>query len=372
MKAIFHFLVLFLISFSTSAQLKVEDFYRKEDGKNDAPSIQRAMDAIDSIGHGSVEFNGTKTYQLQSSIQLPGAGKGNRRIIILNGNGCEIKANGEFSIFRRIPKDQSEALNNFMATRFFIRDFSFTGGNKAIDLGASYASEISGCNFVAQKLAAIDVQFGLQTRITHCIVTNPATNGIVLRCGEDWGGTSNNSQSNHSVIESCRVFAAIGGHTMFQILGSSGVVLRDIISEGSHEVQYAVYFSKQGSTTVRLFSIENFHLEHAPQAAGIFVNHNGIVTIDGLFYQHAYDCYKLIQAAANAEQITLRNIPHFVAGTVLYSGNNEVPWRIEYCAKEFYLANTFLVESKKGTERKLPYYFSGMGGKYQVGKKYGN
>lgn len=353
------------------AQIKVEDFYRPKDGKDDAPSIQRAMNYIDSLGHGTVEFSGTKNYLLDSPIELPRYSKAGRRIIILNGNGCSITGKSGNDIFRRIPADQKEALDKMMSTRFLIRDFSFQGGKTAINLGASYGSAIENCNFTAPEDAAIDVQFGLSTSIRHCSVTNPKKDAFVLRCGNDWGGNTNNSQSNHSVIEMCRVYATKTTESSFKILGSGGVVLRDAISEGSNEANYSVYFDRLNSTTVRMFTVENFHLEHAPKIAGIYLNHTGIATIDGLFAQLSYKDFPLIMAAAGAEQITLRNIPHHVDGMVLYSGNNEVPWRLEYCHKSFYQAENWRVKTAKGCESKTPFYFSGIGGKFQIGQKYG-
>ncbi|MBL4703811.1 MAG: hypothetical protein JKY54_04780, partial [Flavobacteriales bacterium] len=105
-----------------------------------------------------------------------------------------------------------------------------------------------------------------------------------LRTGEEWGGGTNNSQSNHSIIDQCRVFTRDGAKTCFKVLGSGGVVIRDAISEGSKQVDYSIYVDRQTSTTVRLFKIENFHLEHEPIKAGIFIQSTGITTIDGLFY----------------------------------------------------------------------------------------
>jgi hypothetical protein len=346
------------------AQIKVDDFYRRTD-VDDTRAIQQAFNYIDSLGHGSIEFTGTKTYKVSQSIELPRYGKG-RRIIVINGNGCEIVGKEGINIFNRIPKDQKEALDKMMSTRFVINDFTFTSGNKAINLGATYGTSINRCNFVGQKIAAVDIQFGLNTEINHCISTNARKDAFVLRCGEDWGGNTINSQSNHSVINMCRVYAAKGAGCSFKILGSGGVVLRDIISEGSHEAAYAVYFDRQGSTTVRLFTIQNFHLEHRLTQAAIYLKHTGITTINGLFYQHAYKDFPLVHAAVGAEHITLKNIPHFVQGTIIKAENNETAWLVEQCAKEFYNdANWFV-----GSQRKLPFYFSGSGYRYQVKQKY--
>lgn len=361
----------FFIFSCVLAQVKVSDFYTGNQDKNDVHAIQKAFDFVDSVGHGSVEFDGTRNYVINETIQLPRYEKGGKRIIVINGNGCQLNVKKGIIGFQRKPKDQQEALNKMMGTRFVINDFTFSGGQIAIELCATYGSSVNRCNFLAQDSAAIDIQFGLNTMISQCHVTNPGKDAFVLRCGTDWGGNRVNSQSNHSVIEACRVYAKKGTESCFKILGSSGVVLRDIISEGSGECDYSVYFDRENSNVVRLFTVENFHLEHAPKKAGIYLNHTGIATVDGLFYQLAFKGFVLVKAAPNAEQVTLRNIPHYVEGTVICLGNNEVPFRVEYCHKAFYDPKTWCVETKDGTAQKLPFYFSGIGGKYQIKQNYG-
>lgn len=361
---IFLLLNLLCLPITGMAQIKVDDFYKKTD-TDDTKAIQRAFRYIDSLGHGSIEFTGTKQYKISQSIELPRYGKG-RRIIVINGNGCEIIAKEDINIFNRIPNDQKEALDKMMSTRFTINDFTFTSGNKAINVGATYGTSINRCNFVGQKIAAVDIQFGLNTAINHCISTNAKKDAFVLRCGNDWGGTTINSQSNHSVINMCRVYAAKGAGCSFKILGSGGVVLRDVISEGSHEAEYAIYFDRQGSTTVKLFTVQNFHLEHKLTKAAIYLKHTGIATIDGLFYQHAYKDFVLLYAGAGAEHITLKNIPYFVGGTVIKADNNETAWLVEQCDKAFYNKENWLIAET----RKLPFYFKGSGYRYQVKEKY--
>lgn len=362
------FLPLFALPLVSVAQIRVDDFI-PAGAKDHTKAIQLAFDKIDSIGHGSIEFTGTQTYIVNATLELPKAKTGGRRIIVINGNGAMIKSSKPITFFKRIPTSQDEALNKFISTRFVIRDLQFTGGQKAIHIGATYGTVIENCNFIGQDSTAVDIQFGLNTSLNQCIVTNPGWDAFVLRCGESWGGNAINSQSNHSVLNQCRVYSSKGGNSAFKILGSSGVVLRDIISEGSNECNYAIYFDRLKSTTVRLFTIENFHFEHAPSKAGIYLNHTGIATIDGLYYQMARDDFKLIEAAPGAEQITLRNVPHFVTRTIVYSGNNEVPWRVEFCHKSFYDKANWRVGTKDGPKTQLPFYFSGVGGKYQIKKE---
>lgn len=353
--------IFFQLFFLTTlyAQIRVADFYKSSPG-DDTRAIQTALNYIDSVGHGSLEFDGTRTYRINKPLELPRYKTSGRRIIILNGNGCEVVAKAAVNIFNRVPVDQKEALNKMMSTRFVFNDFTFTGGNKAINLSATFGSSIHRCNFVAQNLAAVDVQFGLSTELSHCIATNCKKDAFILRCGEEWGGNNNNSQSNHSVVNMCRVYAAKGAKTSFKILGSGGVVLRDIISEGSNEVDYSVYFDRLSSTTVRMFTIQNFHLEHSTQKAAIYIRNSGVATVEGVYYQKGYAEFPLIHAGKDSQVIVLKNTAHYVAGTVIKAENNEVVWRLEYCNKSFYEAANWRIGSKSGYQTKLPFYLTGI------------
>jgi hypothetical protein len=367
-------LLLFFSTLSSfcSSQIKVDDFYSEADGKDWSIAINKALVKLDSIGHGSLEFTGTQNYFVSNTLELPRYAKGGiRRIIILNGNGCTIRTNDSIIIFNRIPKNQDEALNKMMSTRFVFNDFTIVGGKKAINLGATFGSSINRCNFTNQTHAAIDIQFGLNTHVLQCNSNGACKNHYVLRTGSDWGGNGVNSQSNHSVIEMSRAYAG-KGECVFKILGSSGCVIRDCISEGNNEIDYSIYFDILGSTTVRLFKIENLHLEHAPKKAGIYLRNTGIATIDGIFYQKAYANFPLVYSANRCDQISLLRVPHFVQGTILEQegGNDGACWVVEDCSKEFYDPANWRIHMKDGVQNKLPYYFKGKGYRYQLNKEF--
>jgi hypothetical protein len=91
------------------------------------------------------------------------------------------------------------------------------------------------------------------------------------------------------------------------------------------------------SSTVRLSTIENIHIEHKPSKAGIYIRFTGITTIDALFYQTAYPDYALIYVAPGTNRITLKNIPHYVSGTVIKQerAGKKPAWLLEFCQPSF-------------------------------------
>ena len=337
MKNLIILLTFSLLTSEVISQIRVEDFYRPSDGKDMSKAINRALEYLDEKGHGTLEFIGTQNYFVADDCELPRYSKSGRRIIIINGNGCKITAADSVNVFNRIPENQKEALNKMMSTRFVFNDLTISGGKKAINLGATYGSSINRCNFSGQKEAAVDVQFGLNTSIFQCNSTGAWKDNFILRTGADWGGSANNSQSNHSVMDMCRVYARNGAHSAFMVLGSGGCVIRDAISEGSSNIEYCIIIDRLNSSTVRLSKIENLHIEHKPTKAGIYIRFTGITTIDGLFYQTAYPDYALIYAAPGTNQITLKNIPHYVGGTVFKQekASKKPAWRLEYCHGNF-------------------------------------
>ena len=142
----------------------------------------------------------------------------------------------------------------------------FIGGGKAIDIGATYGTRIEYCNFWSQSVASVDIQFGLNTVIEQCHANGAKHDNFVLRTGEDWGGTRMNSQSNHSIVSACRVYARKGANSAFKGAWVPAVwCCSDNISEGSKEIAFSVFYDFQGSAAAKTFTVENFHLEHAPQ-----------------------------------------------------------------------------------------------------------
>lgn len=360
-----------VLSTCSWAQFKVEDYYKKSYNGDWGKAFTACFAAMDSVGNGSLELTGNKIYRFKTCAELPKYVTSGKRIFVINGNAAHLVASVDsVYIFNRIPKNQSEALKKYMKTRFTINDITFSGGRKAINLGASYHTSINRCNFQGQRECAVDIQFGLGTSINQCNSLGAFKDNFVIRTGEDWGGGYNSSQSNHTVLNQCRVHARSGAKTAFKVLGSGGVVIRDAISEGSKDIDYSIYVDHQNSTTVRMFKVENLHLEHKPVKAGIYIRSTGISTIDGVFYQMAYDGFKLIQTGDKTNHVNLKNVPHYVSGTVIQQEWASTAWVLENCHNKFFVPDNWRIKNGVKYSKRLPTYFRGTGYGPAVEKHY--
>lgn len=265
-------------------------------------------------------------YLISDTLHLPRTGG----LVVIDGRGSNLKAKGNFPIFYSIPKNQKQAMN-WNKTRYLIQNFGhITGGSKGVFLGSSFNTVIRNIEFIGQTKAAIDLVFCLMSTVEEILVTNVAHDGIVLRSAVDgdtkaqvWPGTSyNNSQCNHSIIRSCRVYNKKGcTGTSFKILQSTGVRLVDCISEG-WDNKHAVFFDAKNCTTAKYFVIENFHLEHIPREGALCFRSNGsIVEVKGLFLQQGSKSSPAIWLMNNGNYI-FRNIPWWPEGAWVKSSNS--------------------------------------------------
>lgn len=265
-------------------------------------------------------------YNVTASLELPRTGS----LVIIDGNGAVLKARSGVEVFRSIPQDQSQAMI-WNKTRYLIENFgAIHGGSKGVFIGSSFNSVIRNIEFTGQEVAAIDLVFCLMTTIEHILITNVAHDGIVLRSAVNsetmeqvWKGASfNNSQCNHSVLKSCRVYnkkECTG--SSFKVLQSTGVRLVDCISEG-HANEHAVVFDAFKCTTAKYFVIENFHLEHMPRNGALSFRSNGsTVEVKGFFVQMASKSSPIIWLRNNGNYI-FKNIPWWPEGAWVKSSHS--------------------------------------------------
>lgn len=303
---------------------------------DDLPAIFRTLSAEGRVQR--IRFS-PGTYTVRDTLHLPRTGS----LVIIDGQGAVIRAAGDVPVFYSLPANQEEAMV-YNKTRYLIENFGrIEGGGKGIYIGSSFNTVIRNIEFVSQREAAVDLVFCLMTSLEHLLVTNPFHDGIVLRSGVNsdtrekvWPGTSyNNSQCNHSVLRSCRVYNRKGTEgTSFKILQSTGVRLVDCISEGWENAR-AVFFDADRCTTAKFFAIENFHLEHAPYEGGlVFRSFGSTVEVDGLFTQIASKESPSIWLMNNGNYV-FKNIPWWPEGAWVNSSHSPGVV-IQHCTNRFY------------------------------------
>lgn len=222
-----------------------------------------------------VNFSAAAEYTSNGDILLPPG-----RLLVIDGKGCRLLLGPGSNGFTCAVADQREATAR-LSGRYVIRDFAeIKAGRKGIDLKATLGSEIRNVKLTSQTEVGVDLRFCLMARLEHVLVTNPGGKGIVLRQGDWPGATGFNSQSNSSVLEQCRVYAAKTTTIAFSVLNSGGVRMTDCVSEGA-PVDHDLFLSAAtdgnedafaGNTVVKSFTLANFHVEHAARIASIHVN----------------------------------------------------------------------------------------------------
>ncbi|MBK8500244.1 MAG: hypothetical protein IPL52_15835 [Flavobacteriales bacterium] len=222
-----------------------------------------------------VSFSAAAVYKCDSDIVLPDV-----QFLVIDGKGCKLVLGPSSNGFTCRIANQQEAAKR-TGQRYAIRDFaSIEGGRKAIDLQATLGSVVENCRLVGQTEAAVDLRFALMTAVRNVIVTNPGKRGFVVRTGDWPGATWSNSQSNHTVLEQCRVYATASTTQAFSVINCNGVRITDCISEGGpcdHDLFLSATTDGNEdlpakNTVVKQFTLSNFHVEHAVRKASIHVN----------------------------------------------------------------------------------------------------
>ena len=256
---------------------------------DDTAAIQAAINAVSLSLGGTVELAGGKSYKV-NTVDIPKNFASGTQFI-LRGNGSRIVAHGANVSVRRRPASQTEA-GTMIDLTVIIEGINFVGdgtaGQNGIELGATYGSVIRDCKFTGLDTGC-DLQFCLMARLQNCRATNCVTDAFIARCGQWTGATVNNSQSNHTVFSQCQVFAAAGAAAGIRVMGSSGCVVENCITEGGNSVDN-VHFDSQNSANVFFFDVKNLHSENAPTGAIVRLKvHGGRTVIDGIYHQ-AQNC----------------------------------------------------------------------------------
>lgn len=258
-------------------------------------------------------------------IDLPKSSSGLSKQLHLNLMGNTLfdnSANGLTYLIGRKPANQSEALNVMQSWAFIIENGALRGKGATVtgtllDLGATF-------NSVAKNLRcdnakkAIHYKFCLMGRIEQVVTTSISEESFFIDRG-DWPDATNfNSQSNHSKIESCRVFNRGGNFAAFRVQGCSGIEICNSISEGG-DPQWHVHFNSQASTVVKDFKLKTLHLESKSTSGGVYVRiSSGFANIESVYSQYDNNLF-VAESAGGPVEMHISYVPWLTSGTKFQS-----------------------------------------------------
>lgn len=272
---------------------------------------------------------------LNNSIDLPKSTTAiNPKLEINLGGNCiyDATSTGLPYLIGRKPNNQTEADNVMQSWGLHLYNGTLKGNDLTtvlLDLGATYNSEVHHIK-VMNAQYGIWFKFCLMSTIRNCLSNNISVTPFLLDRGDWTGAGISNAQSNHSLIEQCRVFNLLGATSAFSVIDSSGTIIRQCISEGDTP-QYHIYWDALASTTVKDGTIQNIHVESQALISGIkVIAADGHVIIDGIYSQHDQI---LIDVESNPgyPHIYVKNIPYFPGLSELKTNSNRVIWSFEEC-----------------------------------------
>lgn len=197
--------------------------------------------------------------------------------------------------------------------------------NKAIDVQATYGSEIKGCNFYNFE-TAIKTGWMMGTIIDQCYFweNNISIDYDYARFS---GGSSSASQSNHSSITNCKFRHSAGQFGAIKATAVSGLVIEHNIFEGVQSgPQYEVFFDDAGSPVVKEVHIYGNHVEQQPSVAGFHIRlKDGNAYVGGIYSQ--YDCSLISFESAGYAKMIVENIPYLTSGTKFKNLNGAGRWK---------------------------------------------
>jgi len=232
----------------------------------------------------------------------------------------------------RKPVDQNEALNVMQGYALHLCNGELWGNSTAatgtlLDLGATFNSIVENVN-VAMAQRGIHFKFCLMSTMRNCMAASIHVTPFIVDNG-DWSGAGlANAQSNHTLIEQCRVYNRDNSYSAFSVIGASGTIIRQCISEGLAP-QYHVWWDSKGSTVVKDGKIEGLHIESSSKVAGIKAKlASGYMIITDVYSQ--YDNVLIdAEATVGYPHVYVKRVPWFTPGSKLKTGSNAVGWNFE-------------------------------------------
>lgn len=240
--------------------------------------------------------------------------------IVINLNGYALydaSVNGLRYLVGRIPTDQNEALNVMQSVAVIIRDGAIIGKNTGIgtgiDLAATYGSVFEAVDFRGWK-DGLHLRFALMTAVRNCMTNGISNEAFIADMGNWPGANNNNSQSNSSRFEQCRVFCNDGSFSGFSAYAASGMIWEQDIVEGSNS-QYGWYIDGKGATVVKDGYLHMSHNENSPTKSAVYVSmYDAYFRVSGYFTQYPSTIFNFNSTGGNSK-FYLQDIPYVPIGS---------------------------------------------------------
>jgi hypothetical protein len=250
------------------------------------------------------------------------------RILEIDGHGAKITIPSTVPTgIKRAYPSLSEA-NAGIDCQLRITNVIFQGAsrtNTAIDVQATYGSEIKGCRIY-------DFQTGIKSgwmmgTIIDQVYAWENYISLDLDYARFTGGSNSASQSNHTIVQNCKFRHSAGQFGAIKATAVSGLRIRGCIFEGiQNGSEYEVYFDDNGSTVVKDFEISNCHIEQQQQTAGIYIRlKDGFAYVNNVFSQ--YDCNLVKFESSGYAKCIVKGIPYLTAGTKFENVNGAGRWK---------------------------------------------
>ena len=250
------------------------------------------------------------------------------RILEIQGHGGKIIIPSSVPVgIKREYASLSEA-NAGIDCQLRITNVIFVGSGRtstAIDVQATYGSEIKGCQFHDFNIG-IRAAWMMGTIIDQCYAWE---NNIDydLDYARFAGGSNSASQSNHTIIQNCKSRHSAGQFASIKATAVSGLRIRGCIFEGVQSgSDYEVYFDDAGSTVVKDFEISNCHIEQQQKIAAMYIKlKDGFGYVSNVFSQ--YDCNLVKFESTGYAKCIIKGVPYFTSGTKFENVNSAGRWK---------------------------------------------
>ena len=293
----------------------------------DTTAVRYALSMMSTTpGHQSLMFE-SKTYWISKSCELPvryASGGNPRTMFIIDGNGANIRKAGtdQFDFFKRVPANNTDAVNTYIDNAFTFKNFKADGsggvwqgsGYSFLYLGATYGSIIENI-FLQNFDLGIRLEFCMNSNTTNIFTNNIKTYSVLVQPGAWTGGNWATAASNGSEISHVRVFDTLNQTAAIAVKGADTCFIRNSIIEGTGSPVYGILYDSLNGTVQPNVRIQDHHIETACSKGAIYLRPKsaGRHIVENIYAQYAQNLVAC-EYYNGYPDIYVANIPVHISG----------------------------------------------------------